>query len=68
MLFLKKKKAPARNAPVVVRAGSSENRRMSLLEIEEPSDPPLKTNPYEMSLLQRKNTDQVLPQKPRSDW
>ena len=34
MLFLKKK-APARNAPVVVRARSSENRRMFLPNIEE---------------------------------
>ena len=35
MLFLKKKTAPARNAPVVVRARSSENRRMFLQNIEE---------------------------------
>ena len=34
MLFLRKK-APARNAPVVVRARSSENRRMFLPSIEE---------------------------------
>ena len=34
MLFLKKK-APARNAPVVVRARSAENRRMLLPNIEE---------------------------------
>ena len=34
MLFLKKK-APARNAPAVVRARSSENRKMFLPNIEE---------------------------------
>ncbi len=35
VLFLEKK-APARNAPVVVRGGSSENKRMSPPKIEEP--------------------------------
>ena len=29
---------------------------------------PSKTNHYEIDLLQRKNENRVLPQKPRSDW
>ena len=39
LLFLKTK-APAKNAPVVVRARSSENRRMFLPNIEEPLGAP----------------------------
>ena len=40
-VFFLEKKAPARNAPVVVLGGSSENRRMSLPEIEKTPRIPL---------------------------
>ena len=54
-------KNPARNAPVVVRAGSSDNSRMSSQNRRTPSGPVLTTNHYEINLLGRKHATQVAP-------
>ena len=53
MCYFWKKHVPARNAPVVVLAGSSGNKRMSLPKIEEPLGFPCEANPYEMNLYMR---------------